>query len=551
MNLVKYIIVGAFLAMVSAASAHQIQTASSPARSSNIYLDPNNPINGRSVMNFKLKAEGQNLNVQSLTVTVWSSLSPTAVSVWSGSTQLGSSAVTAVNSPISVNAPVTVLQDTAIDLVVRVDIPAAVNGNHWLYLELNNVVHTAGEVLPLAQFTGPTFYAYSTAVANFSLTGLPSVVTTTSPSTGMTSTVTATFPLRIRATGGNITKPSSQSVKVVAVKPPFKTLLAQSVAVSVIPDADIAAGAQATMSVTAVFNASDFSESGLYGFQISQINWASVYQTWGLEDFKAPNMVTVLVPQTTPTAVVRVPLIGDTLYGAIDYWSEHVNGLKGIVAGEGQTVSKNMTSSQIHYFVFPVESSAEKGNRFKVSMGQSAVSMSPIVYGPSVVTGNPFLGNLVTYTPTNIVQTVLGGVTTDITFDVTFGTLVVHVHVERTGDFSHQITTYWGDGSTATSPGSSLDLLNFSGTISGMPQRFQFTCKPATLNMNNYSLVVTALPLSFTIEQSENLKDWSIVGYTTSDIPPNADGSQTRTLFINRTAGYDPSRLFFRAVLNQ
>ncbi len=546
MSFVKYILV--MVSLTTGAFAHQIFQANSPARASNIYLDPANPINGRSIMNFKLKAEGQSLSVQSVTVTIRSSLSPTAVSVWNGSTQLGSSVQT-TGVPVNVGASVTIPADTSLDFVVKVDLPAGVTGNHWLYAELNSVTSSQGEadIQPTTQFTGPTFYCYPNGVANFTLTGVPTAVTTTSQA-GYTETVTATFPLRLRATGGDVTKLTNQSVKVVAVKPPYNTVLAQAVSVVTIPNANTAAGGQSTVTVTAQFAASDFLEGGHFGFQISQINWNSVNQTWGLEDFKVPNMVNIVLPQG-PAAKVRVTQIGDLLYSGIDYWSGYFSGTKGQVAGEGQSVVINSSASnQVHYFIFPVTTSTEKGNRFRVDVSQSSTQLIPSVSGPATITGNPFFGNMTSYTPTNVVETTVSGVVTKVTFDVTFDTLVVHVTVDRMGDFSHRIICFWGEGSTYTSPGTMVDLLNLSGTISGTPQRFQFVSSHGT---SPYSMQVTALLFSFTVEQSEDLVTWTPVGYSTSYSPLNADGTQTTTVFLTRAVGYNPARLFYRAVLNQ
>ncbi|MEI8062054.1 MAG: peptidoglycan-binding domain-containing protein [bacterium] len=127
-------------------------------------------------------------------------------------------------------------------------------------------------------------YVYTKA-AIITLAGTPTITAQNAAISGGTSTVTAVFPLNIKALGGNVILPGNGDVTVT-----FSNGIAATAAntvVATLPSNDISNGSSATVTVTA--KSVGFA-AGLYNAGITQIKWnagnGTTTQTYGFDDFK-------------------------------------------------------------------------------------------------------------------------------------------------------------------------------------------------------------------------------------------------------------------------
>lgn len=275
-----------------------LSAATSPLRSQNFRINPDNGVQGQPVLLFNVKAETGDAKIETVYAsTTWSgSVAPTTLYLYDGSTLLASKNIVSSGTSISFdNLQVVVSKDTTKTLTVKADWPATTVSGSYGSTTVSRIVFEKpnGSTADAtgSQVFGVNQYAY-TAAPQFVLAGTPTI-TKTSDQNGRTTDMTATFTFNVTALGGTMTKPTASSFTVYAATN-TTNLIAASVGTPVtIPNNDIADGSTAQVTVTATVASSTISTAGQYGFVIGSTTWTvgstgPITQTWGLDDFKTP-----------------------------------------------------------------------------------------------------------------------------------------------------------------------------------------------------------------------------------------------------------------------
>jgi hypothetical protein len=151
----------------------------------------------------------------------------------------------------------------------------------------------------IAPVVGVAHYVYSKA-AQYTISGNPTV-STVSDTDGKTTSVLATFNLKVQALGGNVVKPAASDFAVVFASSTVNNpATSTNVSVTVNPNNNVGDGSTADVTVTASLNTGSATTSfaGLYTAAITRISWDAgngpVAQTWGLDDFKSPSAANIV-----------------------------------------------------------------------------------------------------------------------------------------------------------------------------------------------------------------------------------------------------------------
>lgn len=270
-----------------------------PLRAKSIRVGPSEGAQAVSVLRFRIKAEGSAETVTNVSVLVGGTALPSTLYFYNGSTLLSSR----VYHPAGVSFSDLNLEFQSgayLDVTIKASYPSSTSG--WSMAKLTSVTKASkGKIAPIPEITGPKHHLFADAVADWSLASTPTIHTATTHS-GYTISVTATFVFNVTAIGDNITQPSDGDFVIIAKRGDDAPVKCSSYSVVTIPNNAIADGSTARVVINASLIANDLLQSGLYGFSVQQISWGTtasgkVNQSWGLEDFKTPNMANVIVPQ--------------------------------------------------------------------------------------------------------------------------------------------------------------------------------------------------------------------------------------------------------------
>ncbi len=271
-----------------------LSAATSPLRSQNYRINPDNGAQYIPVLNFNLKSETGDSNIQSIIVSLATSTKVSTVYLYQGSTLIDSKNASASTTFDNLDNKVVVSKDTTKTLTVKVDVPTDGTSAGAVMATIHSVTYEKpnGTTATVSTaVTGVNHYVFRDT-AQWTLVGTPTI-TKVSNQNGSTTEMSATFTFNVTALGSTIRKPIASDFWIDATT---GSVAASSTvgAPVVIPNNDIADGSTAQVSVTATVNSSQIASSGSYGFVISRIAWASttgsnVNQTWGLDDFKTPS----------------------------------------------------------------------------------------------------------------------------------------------------------------------------------------------------------------------------------------------------------------------
>ena len=495
------------------------------------------------------------------------SAKPSAFSVYEGTTLVATSSWNDTLNPQQINLPATITSGTTRTFTLKGNFPTTTSGRIRVQIMAVHFVSSNGiqyDVAPATELYGP-FQRFFSSVTNWNLVSQPTIETISLPD-GTPLALKSVFTMQATANGSNMLQPTKDDFVVVAQTGPFDAIECDNINVTTFPNTDIADGTTVTVTVTAVMTADQFLKPGLYNMAIKQINWGpspvgQIEQNWGLEDYKTPS---TYFAKLAPLISYNLPQIGANLYAGIT----NVNGEIGTpaqIVGEGAAIVLNRFEvSTTRRVVFPYHN-GERGHQMQVVASISNNDMTPIIFGPANPETDDLSPNF--QYPVSNVQKVPDGsnpsVIKTVTFDVTIGDFTAHGIMKRTGRTSCRIKFFWGQGSTYTSPGSTIDLLNISpgteilakGYPAG-PERCMFKEESPHAN-GTFSEYLTALPNSFNMQGSSDLVNWVNMGWAYSPLAgePNEDGSVRAEVKVYRyqmtDAGLDPSRCFFRFVRNQ
>jgi len=275
-----------------------LSAASSPLRSQNYRINPDNGVQMMPVLNFNVKAETGDAKIENVYAsTTWSAGgAPTTLYLYDGSTLLASKNVVTAGASINFdNLSVVIPKDTTKTLSVRADLPATATSGSFSSTTVSRVVFekpngTTADATG-SQVFGVNHYVY-TAAPQFVLVGTPTI-SKTSNQNGSTTEMTASFTFNVTALGGAMTKPTASSFTIYAATN-TTNLISTAVGTPVtIPNNDIADGSTAQVTVTATLGTGSVVHAGQYGFVVGSTTWtvgsvSGITQTWGLDDFKTP-----------------------------------------------------------------------------------------------------------------------------------------------------------------------------------------------------------------------------------------------------------------------
>lgn len=270
-----------------------------PLRAKSIRVGPSEGVQVVPVLRFRIKAEGFAETISKVSVLVEGTALPTTLYLYNGSTLLSSRAHNPAGANFS-DLDLEFQSGTYFDLTIKASYSSTTSG--WSMTKLVSVTKVSkGELVPIPKITGPKHHFFAGGVADWSLTSTPTIHTATTHS-GYTISMTATFVFDVTAIGSNITQPGVEDFVIVAKRGNDVPIKCTSFSVVTIPNNAIADGSTARVVVNASLIANDLSQTGLYGFSVQQIYWGTtasgkVNQSWGLEDFKTPGLINVVVPR--------------------------------------------------------------------------------------------------------------------------------------------------------------------------------------------------------------------------------------------------------------
>jgi hypothetical protein len=277
-----------------------LSAASSPLRSQNYRINPDNGVQYMPVLTFNVKSETGDSKIQNVYAsTTWSGTAPTTLYLYDGSTLLASKNVVTSGASINFdNLQVVVSKDAIKTLTVKADLPSSATTGSFSSTTVSRVVfekpNGSNSDATGSQVYGVNQYAYTKAAA-ITLASAPVITVSNPGTTNGTTTMTATFTLNVAALGGNVVIPGNTGAEFVVVFSNGTAYTATSKSVVTIPNNDIADGSSATVTVTASMNPSVALTSGLYNAAITSIGWnagnGTTTQTYGLDDFKTSSAV--------------------------------------------------------------------------------------------------------------------------------------------------------------------------------------------------------------------------------------------------------------------
>ena len=271
-----------------------LSSAASPLRSQNFRINPDNGAQYVPVLNFNLKSDTGDSNLQQIVVSLATTTNASTLYLYDGSTLIDS--MNATNAATvtfnNLDNKVIVSAGTTKTLTLKADFPTnSVNGG-FLTATVTSVTYqkpngTSGTLTTAV--AGVPQYVFNNA-AQWALAGTPTI-TKVSNQNGSTTEMSATFTFNVTALGSTIRKPIASDFWIDATTGAVSASSSVGAPV-VIPNNDIADGSTAQVSVTATVNT--VPSAGSYAFVISKLTWASttgsnVNQTWGLDDFKTPS----------------------------------------------------------------------------------------------------------------------------------------------------------------------------------------------------------------------------------------------------------------------
>jgi hypothetical protein len=275
-----------------------LSSATSPLRSQNYRINPDNGVQYMPVLTFNVKAETGDTKIENVYAsTTWSgAVAPSTLYLYDGSTLLASKNVVTSGTSINFdNLSIVVSKDTTKTLTVKADLPATTASGSYSSTTVSRVVFekpngTTADASG-SQVYGVNQYAY-TAAPQYVLVGTPTI-SKVSNQNGSTTEMTATFTFNVTALGGAMTKPTAADFGVYAATN-TTNLIAASVGTPVtIPNNNISDGSTAQVTVTATIGSTQVTHSGQYGFVVASTTWTvgstgPVSQTYGTDDWKTP-----------------------------------------------------------------------------------------------------------------------------------------------------------------------------------------------------------------------------------------------------------------------
>ncbi len=197
------------------------------------------PFNG-----FMAKSEGSTSTIDSVTIRVraiGSSTLPTTVYLWDRAGTLYASKAVSQNGLITFdNGMIHIAKDKSADILIKADMPSSAISGSEVVIDIMDVTVGRGKIskayLP---FLGQKIKFVNTAggsgVANYEVLGQPTITRILDRNGYYDSSLTASFPLEVRAVGGNIPLPKSSDFVVVFVSA-SSTVLSPSMSVVTIPN---------------------------------------------------------------------------------------------------------------------------------------------------------------------------------------------------------------------------------------------------------------------------------------------------------------------------
>ena len=553
----------AFSMPVMAQKSISVLGPATPTRDGNVRVSPDDGVQNVVLGSFQLKAEGGNCDLVNVTVQIRGAnfgSSPTTLKVFEGNTLISSVAVQQLVISIPLASQV-VPQNTSRMFTVKGDFPSTtagicqvqIVGVRWLdSANADTTTSPSG-----GDLYGPTQHFFNN-IADLQLASVPTANASTDEF-GYTTQAVATFNLNVTALGANLFQPVNTDAVVVAkIAGTGETIICPSVSIVTIPNSQISDGSTATVTITAMLPASSVPHSGVIGFALQQFTWhssvTSVAQTWGFGSYVTPVSVN-FQKNGPPPPDKRFQQVGSALY---TYLSEIASNDANQLVGEGGSLVFTPTmSSSVARVVFANNSPA-RGNTLQVGVSISDSEMTPFITAPIDLTKVAPV-TYVNYPITNVQSVSANGIVVQKIFDVVLGEVTVHGQMVRTGSGSCEVKFYWGAGSSSTSAGAKLDLLNLSPGEDGkkQPQRFKLETVNiklyAGLNGSQFDIDVYAVPGTFQLlVSSDDMKTWTAVsciyGVDQEVYPLNVSVPLTVTVatkdIIN--AGLSTARCFFK-----
>ncbi len=433
--------------------------------------------------------------------------------------------------------------------------PGSAYGNYGM-IGITSVDYTtsggaAVHLTPSAPFVGTEQRMFPVA-ATWSLSGTPSVATANGPD-GQTSTMEATFPLRVTVEGGEVDVPKPSDFAIVArigrdVVPCVVTGATPNPLVSSVDSAY-----SVRISVTAripfgSFVESPFARSGQVVFEVVQINWTAkgttpftAEQSWGLEAFRT-SPATLRVAGDSVKG--RVPPIGFKLWEKMTELSlPDATGYPGQVVSEGGKILISSTNpNQVRRVVFPVADGPNKAQMLQVNADITQAGMVPHIFAPSDPEGDNY-SSLVEYGIQDVAEVTNDeGRVVQVDFSVNVSGMEMYGVMRRTGNYSALVTMYWGNGCAQGIPGEHLDLLDLSGSLppvapatgKAYDRRFKFALTSCSMTPGQprqdggegtiggkYNLFVVTEPMATFVQGSTDLRHWETVPSACEDLVQN------------------------------
>ncbi len=411
-----------------------------------------------------------------------------------------------------------------------------------LSVEYTTALGNQAVCIPSMPWIGPEHRFYP-VVANWTLVSAP---TTSRTSTPFGTRIDATFKLRATVAGGDVLKPVTKDVIVIATIG-RETVLCDTSAFTVVPSSvRITSGSTGTVTVTAQLPLDDpssvmFQREGIVQFKVAQINWAvegtnafSVAQTWGLEKF-------VTTPSESITADIRPPVRSRLPSVSPELWEDiaalsapDATGFSGQVVSEGGVLHITPTRpNKANRVVFPQANSAAAGI-MQAEVDMTVDSMVPRITVPYVDEETEQVG-MIGHPVENVQNQTEAGKTVAVRFEVLIGGLRMYGVARRTGDRSCLLNFYWpdqGEQGAYGIPGQNLDLLDLSGSLppvppatgKAYPPRFRFgNFDYLTKDAQGFRMLADLLPQATVIEASSDLAIWQEVNPVLSQLQPHAD----------------------------
>ncbi len=410
--------------------------------------------------------------------------------------------------------------------------------------------------IPSTPWIGPEHRFYP-VVANWTLVTLP---TTSRTSTPFGTRIDATFRLRATVAGGDILKPVTKDVIVIATMG-RDSVLCDTSAVTVVPSSTrITNGSTGTVTVTAQLPLDDpssvmYQREGIVQFKIVQINWAveganafSVAQTWGLEKFVTTPSESIIA-DIRPPVRSRLPSVSPKVWEDITALSApDATGFSGQVVSEGGMLHITPTRPNKTYrVVFPQAGSAAAG-MMQAEIDMTADSMVPRILVPYADEETDQVG-MIGHPVENVQNQTEAGKTVAVRFEVLIGGLRMYGVARRTGDRSCLLNFYWpdhGEPGAYGIPGQNLDLMDLSGSLppvppatgKAYPPRFRFgNFDSMRKDAQGFHASADLLPQATVVEVSSDLASWQEINPVLSQFQPHADDvGYTAYVRVDQTA---------------